>query len=80
MGTRTKAPARALVPAAKSSKKNDKGAAVASTKLSNEKLRQIHSLMVEARVLEERLIRMNKAGEGYFWIGGPGEELSLIHI
>lgn len=43
-------------------------------KLSNEKLREIHSLMVEARILEERLIKMNKSGEGYFWIGGPGEE------
>ena len=53
---------------------------MASTKLSNEKLRQIHSLMVEARVLEERLIRMNKAGEGYFWIGGPGEEAFAVPL
>ena len=59
---------------------SDKGKSMASdskgsiAKLSNEKLRAIHSLMVEARILEERLIRMNKAGEGYFWIGGPGEE------
>ena len=30
--------------------------------------------MVTARVLEERLIRMQRQGEGYFWIGGPGEE------
>lgn len=49
-----------------------------SKKLSNEKLREIHSLMVEARILEERLIRMNKSGEGYFWIGGPGEEAFAI--
>jgi 2-oxoisovalerate dehydrogenase E1 component alpha subunit len=34
----------------------------------------IHDLMVKARVLEERLIQMYKAGHGYFWIGGPGEE------
>ena len=34
----------------------------------------IHDLMVRARVLEERLITMYKQGEGYFWIGGPGEE------
>lgn len=24
--------------------------------------------------MEERLIKMSKSGEGYFWIGGPGEE------
>jgi 2-oxoisovalerate dehydrogenase E1 component alpha subunit len=30
--------------------------------------------MVRSRCLEERLIRMNKQGDGYFWIGGPGEE------
>jgi len=34
----------------------------------------MHDLMVEARVLEERLIQMYKQGHGYFWIGGPGEE------
>jgi 2-oxoisovalerate dehydrogenase E1 component alpha subunit len=31
-------------------------------------------LMVRARVLEERLIKMAKSGDGFFWIGGPGEE------
>ena len=30
--------------------------------------------MIKARVLEERLIKMNKAGQGFFWLGGPGEE------
>jgi 2-oxoisovalerate dehydrogenase E1 component alpha subunit len=30
--------------------------------------------MLRARVLEERLIAMYKQGDGYFWIGGPGEE------
>ncbi len=35
---------------------------------------QIHELMVEARALEERLIRMYRQGQGFFWIGGPGEE------
>lgn len=34
----------------------------------------MHDLMVKARVLEERLIQMYKQGDGYFWIGGPGEE------
>src|SRR5262249_27355600 len=24
--------------------------------------------------LEERMIKMSKSGQGYFWIGGPGEE------
>ncbi|MDP9001939.1 MAG: thiamine pyrophosphate-dependent dehydrogenase E1 component subunit alpha [Myxococcota bacterium] len=34
----------------------------------------MHEWMVRARCLEERLIRMNKQGDGFFWIGGPGEE------
>jgi 2-oxoisovalerate dehydrogenase E1 component alpha subunit len=37
-------------------------------------LLQMHDLMVKSRVLEERLIKIYKSGEGYFWIGGPGEE------
>jgi 2-oxoisovalerate dehydrogenase E1 component alpha subunit len=37
-------------------------------------LLQIHDHMVKARVLEERLIRMYKKNDGYFWLGGPGEE------
>jgi 2-oxoisovalerate dehydrogenase E1 component alpha subunit len=43
-------------------------------KLEPELLLRIHELMVRARVLEERLIRMYKMSDGYFWIGGPGEE------
>lgn len=31
-------------------------------------------LMIQSRVLEERLIKIYKAGEAYFWIGAPGEE------
>jgi 2-oxoisovalerate dehydrogenase E1 component alpha subunit len=42
--------------------------------LSPELLLRIHDLMVRSRVLEERLIAMYKQGDGYFWIGGPGEE------
>src|SRR5687768_13482546 len=42
--------------------------------LTGELLLRMHELMLEARVLEERLIRMQRGGEGYFWIGGPGEE------
>ncbi len=34
----------------------------------------MHDLMVKSRVLEERLIKIYRAGESYFWIGGPGEE------
>src|SRR5579883_2996594 len=40
----------------------------------SDKLLKIHGLMVKARVLEERLIKMSKSGDGFFWIGGPGEE------
>jgi 2-oxoisovalerate dehydrogenase E1 component alpha subunit len=42
--------------------------------LPDELLVRIHELMVESRALEERLIQMYKQGQGYFWIGGPGEE------
>lgn len=42
--------------------------------LSKEILLQMHSHMVKTRVLEERLIKIYRAGESYFWIGGPGEE------
>jgi 2-oxoisovalerate dehydrogenase E1 component alpha subunit len=35
---------------------------------------RIHDLMLRARLLEERLITMYKQGDGFFWIGGPGEE------
>ncbi|MBI2712015.1 MAG: thiamine pyrophosphate-dependent dehydrogenase E1 component subunit alpha [Bdellovibrio sp.] len=34
----------------------------------------MHDFMVKSRVLEERQIRMYKQSDGYFWIGGPGEE------
>ncbi|MGE0528140.1 MAG: thiamine pyrophosphate-dependent enzyme [Bdellovibrionales bacterium] len=37
-------------------------------------LLHMHSLMVKSRVLEERLIKIYKAGEAFFWIGAPGEE------
>src|SRR5438270_3018761 len=35
---------------------------------------EIYRIMVRARAMEERMIKMSKSGEGYFWIGGPGEE------
>ena len=42
--------------------------------LNKEILLAMHSHMVKSRVLEERLIKIYRAGESYFWIGGPGEE------
>src|SRR3954467_1049205 len=35
---------------------------------------RIHRTMVRSRAMEERMIKMSKSGQGYFWIGGPGEE------
>src|SRR5438445_479256 len=35
---------------------------------------ELFRIMVRARTMEERMIKMSKSGEGYFWIGGPGEE------
>lgn len=37
-------------------------------------LLQMHHLMLKSRALEDRLIKIYKAGESFFWIGGPGEE------
>jgi 2-oxoisovalerate dehydrogenase E1 component alpha subunit len=42
--------------------------------LSQELSLRLHDLMLRTRVLEDRLITMYKQGDGYFWIGGPGEE------
>ncbi|MBL7670822.1 MAG: thiamine pyrophosphate-dependent dehydrogenase E1 component subunit alpha [Bdellovibrionaceae bacterium] len=42
--------------------------------LSKDLLLKIHELMVKSRILEERLIKIYRAGESFFWIGGPGEE------
>lgn len=43
-------------------------------KIPDKTLLQILDLMIKSRVLEERLIKIYRAGESYFWIGGPGEE------
>lgn len=48
--------------------------ATKASRLAPEVLLKIHDLMLKTRVLEERLIKMQKQGDGYFWIGGPGEE------
>lgn len=50
------------------------GSDPAPAPLANELLLRLHALMLESRCLEERLIRMQRGGDGYFWIGGPGEE------
>jgi 2-oxoisovalerate dehydrogenase E1 component alpha subunit len=39
-----------------------------------ERCLQILRIMVRTRAMEERMIKMSKSGEGFFWIGGPGEE------
>lgn len=44
------------------------------SKVAPDLLLKMHDLMLRSRLLEERLIRMQKQGDGYFWIGGPGEE------
>ena len=44
------------------------------TALAPELLAVLYDRMLLARCLEERLIRMNKQGDGFFWVGGPGEE------
>jgi 2-oxoisovalerate dehydrogenase E1 component alpha subunit len=46
----------------------------APPRLSAELSLRIYDLMLRARILEERLITMYKQGDGFFWIGGPGEE------
>jgi len=45
-----------------------------SGQLTKGDLKEIHRLMVESRVAEDNLIAMYRRGDGYFWIGGPGEE------
>ena len=52
----------------------NKTAAALPAGLDQTGLLKIHALMVRARALEERLIKMSKGGDGFFWIGGPGEE------
>jgi 2-oxoisovalerate dehydrogenase E1 component alpha subunit len=39
-----------------------------------ERCLEIYRIMARTRAMEERMIKMSKSGEGYFWIGGPGEE------
>jgi 2-oxoisovalerate dehydrogenase E1 component alpha subunit len=48
--------------------------------ISPELLLRIHDVMLRSRCLEERLIRMNKQGDGFFWVGGPGEEALNVSL
>lgn len=41
---------------------------------------KFHRHMVRARALEERLIKMMRSGDGFFWIGGPGEEAFNVSL
>ena len=43
-------------------------------------MHKMHSVMVRARLLEERCIKMSKSGDGYFWIGGPGQEALSVPL
>ena len=36
--------------------------------------------MLRVRALEERFVKMAKAGDGFFWIGGPGEEAFSVAL
>jgi 2-oxoisovalerate dehydrogenase E1 component alpha subunit len=51
-----------------------------SGRLSAELCLQIYDVMLRARLLEERLITMHKQGDGFFWIGGPGEEAFSVPL
>src|SRR5688572_24607146 len=42
--------------------------------LTPEMKKAMHDRMVASRVTDEVTIKMNRAGQGFFWIGGPGEE------
>jgi len=62
------------VKSKKAAGKPTKKSASKKLPLPKELLLRMHSLMVKARVLEERLIKIYKNGDAYFWIGSPGEE------
>ena len=80
-GTRglLKAPAKFSVKNVKNTSLKASSKAIASS-LDKKILIQIHDLMIKARVLEERLIKMYKQSDGFFWIGGPGEEAFNISL
>jgi 2-oxoisovalerate dehydrogenase E1 component alpha subunit len=69
----TKMTKKKLNPAKLGPKKANKSA-IKALPLPKELLLKMHSLMLKSRVLEERLIKIYKVGESFFWIGAPGEE------
>ena len=71
----SKKPGGKLAPKAVTAKAPDRGIVI-SSKLTLPKELQLNmlDLMIKARVLEERLIKVYKAGDSFFWIGAPGEE------
>lgn len=77
--TQKSKPRTAIKAAPKKATKNLKASGANSSKssfggLDKSLLLKMHDLMVKSRVLEERLIKIYKAGDAFFWIGGPGEE------
>lgn len=71
-GKKKKAPQRKVSKTPKKTSRPTKGGVFGG--LSLDQLRHMHELMVKSRVLEERLIKIYKAGGAFFWIGAPGEE------
>ena len=71
--TLEKKPRKKVASPTHSSGKNSKKSSIKFA-LPKSQLRQIFDLMLQSRVLEERLIKIYKVGEAFFWIGGPGEE------
>lgn len=51
-----------------------------SVSLPAERCKQILRVMVRSRALEERMIKMSKSGQAYFWVGGPGEEALQVPL
>jgi len=69
------------MPSKKKGGEDNGSAAVAAAEIRSgkealpvERCLEIYRVMVRSRAMEERMIKMSKSGEGYFWIGGPGEE------
>lgn len=60
--------------AKKSSPKTKSGTDKGLSLLPRAEILRMFNHMVKSRVLEERLIKIYKAGDSYFWIGAPGEE------
>lgn len=60
--------------AAKSKSKTRQKIIGSKLKLDKALLLKMYDLMVQSRVLEERMIQVYRKGGAYFWIGAPGEE------